>query len=39
MWTNLVHINIKTQKPENHSQHLLDMFKPFEGCYRNGYKF
>lgn len=30
MWTNLVHINIKTQKPENHSQHLLDMFKPFE---------
>ncbi len=30
MWTNLVHINIKTQKPENHSQHLLDLFKPIE---------
>ena len=30
MWTNLVHINIKTQKPENHSQRLLDTFKPFE---------
>jgi thioesterase-3 len=30
MWSNLVHINIKTQKPESHSQHLLDMFKPFE---------
>ena len=30
MWTHLVHINIKTQKPENHSQQLLDTFKPFE---------
>ncbi len=30
MWTNLVHINIKTQKPKNHSQHLLDVFKLFE---------
>ncbi|MEO8111678.1 MAG: acyl-CoA thioesterase [Ginsengibacter sp.] len=30
MWTNLVHINIKTQKPENHSQQLVDTFKPFE---------
>ncbi|HEV8083330.1 MAG TPA: acyl-CoA thioesterase [Chitinophagaceae bacterium] len=30
MWTNLVHINIKTQRPENHSQDLLDKFKPFE---------
>lgn len=30
MWTNLVHINIKTQKPQNHSQHLLGTFKPFE---------
>ena len=38
MWTNLVHINIKTQKPETHSQHLLDMFKPFED-YRHTHKF
>lgn len=30
MWTNLVHINIKTQKPENHSQQLLDLFRPIE---------
>ena len=30
MCTNLVNINIKTQKPENHSHHLLDTFKPFE---------
>ncbi len=30
MWTNLVHRNIKTQKPKNHSQHLLHTFKPFE---------
>ena len=29
MWMHLVHINIKTQKPENHSQNLLDTFKPF----------
>ena len=30
MWTNLVHINIKTQKPESHSQELVNTFKPFE---------
>ncbi len=30
MWTNLVHINIKTQKTQNHSQDLLDKFRPFE---------
>ncbi len=29
LWTHLVHINIKTQKPENHSQNLLDTFTPF----------
>ena len=28
-WMHLVHINIKTQKPENHSQNLLDTFTPF----------
>src|SRR4051812_30176919 len=30
MWSNLVHINIKTQKPEIHSQQLLQTFRPFE---------
>ena len=30
MWTNLVHINIKTQKPENHSTELVKKFKPYE---------
>lgn len=30
MWTDLVHINIKKQKPENHSQELIDLFKPYE---------
>jgi acyl-CoA thioester hydrolase len=30
LWSNFVHINMKTQKPENHSQQLLDTFKPFE---------
>ncbi len=30
MWSNFVHVNMKTQKPENHSQHLHDLFKPVE---------
>ena len=30
MWTTLVHINIKAQKLEHHSQELLEKFKPFE---------
>ncbi len=30
MWTNLAHINIKTQKPESHSQNLIETFTPFE---------
>ena len=30
MWTNLVHIHIKMQKPESHSQDLIDLFRPFE---------
>ncbi|MEO7264097.1 MAG: acyl-CoA thioesterase [Ferruginibacter sp.] len=30
LWSNFVHINMKTQKPQAHSQHLLDMFRPFE---------
>lgn len=30
MWTNLVHINIKIQKPEKHSQELHEKFRPYE---------
>ena len=30
LWTNFVHINLKTQKPEKHSNELMDLFKPFE---------
>lgn len=30
MWTNLVHINIKMQKPEKHSRELLEKFRPYE---------
>jgi acyl-CoA thioester hydrolase len=30
LWSNFVHINMKIQKPENHSQELMTTFKPFE---------
>ena len=30
LWSNFVHINMKTQKPENHSKELIEMFRPFE---------
>jgi len=30
LWSTFVHINMQTQKPESHSQELLDTFKPFE---------
>lgn len=30
LWCNFVHINMKTQKPETHSQALLDLFLPFQ---------
>src|SRR5689334_19718152 len=30
LWSNFVHINMKTQKPENHSSELMEMFKPIE---------
>jgi YbgC/YbaW family acyl-CoA thioester hydrolase len=30
LWSNFVHINMKTQRPENHPQNLMDMFKPLE---------
>ena len=30
LWSNFVHINMKTQKTENHSQELMNTFKRFE---------
>lgn len=30
LWSNFIHINIKTQKPANHSTELLELFSPFE---------
>ena len=30
LWSNFVHINMKTQKPERHSQELLETFRSFE---------
>lgn len=30
LWSNFVHINMKTQRPENHSAQLMELFKPVE---------
>ena len=30
LWSNFVHINMRTQKPERHSADLLNHFRPFE---------
>jgi acyl-CoA thioester hydrolase len=30
LWSNFVHINMKTQRPEKHSEELMEMFRPFE---------
>lgn len=30
LWSQFVHINMKTQKPEMHSQELMNLFLPFE---------
>lgn len=30
LWSTFVHINMKTQKPEKHSDELMALFKPFE---------
>jgi acyl-CoA thioester hydrolase len=30
LWSNFVHINMKTQRPENHPKELLEMFAAFE---------
>jgi acyl-CoA thioester hydrolase len=33
LWSNFVHINMKTQRPENHSKEMIEMFKPFENPF------
>jgi YbgC/YbaW family acyl-CoA thioester hydrolase len=30
LWSNFVHVNMKTQRPENHSKELMEVFLPFE---------
>jgi acyl-CoA thioester hydrolase len=30
LWSNFVHINMKTQRPENHSDELMQLFRPYE---------
>lgn len=30
LWSHFVHINMKTQKPEKHSEELMQLFRPFE---------
>jgi hypothetical protein len=30
LWSEFVHINMKTQKAEPHSQELMDLFRPLE---------
>jgi YbgC/YbaW family acyl-CoA thioester hydrolase len=30
LWSNFVHINMKTQRPESHSSELMELFKPLE---------
>jgi thioesterase III len=30
LWSNFVHVNMKTQRPENHSKDLMELFLPFE---------
>jgi YbgC/YbaW family acyl-CoA thioester hydrolase len=30
LWSNFAHVNLKTQKPETHSQELMEIFKPLE---------
>ena len=32
LWSNFAHVNLKTQKPETHSQELMEIFKPFENA-------
>jgi YbgC/YbaW family acyl-CoA thioester hydrolase len=39
LWSNFVHINMKTQRPENHPDHFIELFKPFEKPLPGGLSF
>ena len=39
LWSNFVHINMKTQRPENHSAELMEMFRPFENALPSAVSF
>ena len=39
LWSNFVHINMKTQRPENHSNELMEMFRPFENALASPISF
>jgi YbgC/YbaW family acyl-CoA thioester hydrolase len=39
LWSNFVHINMKTQRPENHPQYLIDLFNPLENPLPNPVTF
>jgi acyl-CoA thioester hydrolase len=39
LWSQFVHINMKTQKPESHSQELMDLFSPFENPLSSAVSF
>ena len=39
LWSNFVHINMKTQKPENHSNDLMELFKPLENPLTSALSF
>jgi thioesterase III len=39
LWTNFVHVNLKTQKAERHSPELMNLFKPFENPLPAGINF
>jgi thioesterase-3 len=30
LWSHFVHVNMQTQKPEKHSEELMELFRPFE---------
>ncbi|MEP6583919.1 MAG: acyl-CoA thioesterase [Ginsengibacter sp.] len=39
LWSNFVHINMRTQKPERHSEDLIKIFKPFENSMASDISF
>lgn len=39
LWSNFVHINMKTQRPESHSRELMELFKPLESPLSSAISF